>query len=977
MVELRSSIGLTRKTRLHSTLLHSEWSADALLALRRLTSRPQEPSERRAVLNFSFQVVQRVLEKQSPPLKRGAEVVTTSWNSLVVQSCMEVMLLGVTDVWSAVRKECARQAASLVLILPSLDAIDSFVDRLLRVAAGTERIGQEKSHQTLWSEQDGALYTLSLILGSVRVERRVLVGQLTGTAATASTPSRVTSDIKGGFAGATNSSIRFRFGERYTSVSRLPRSLLQSLKPVLYQCLRHEQLSVRENAAQCLKHHVDLCEEPMRLLVFQEVMSKLNRMRDSGSGGAASDVSNDQELLEAYEAEGLLDVLAKVAPSLPSSFLLKHWKFVFPTLERYVVHIASSVRQKSSAVVLSFAKLSQAALESANAAVTGGDSSSTATALELLLEMMVGLSKPASNSDDISSCCWQQKEGRLLSIEALTNLLGEDLLFRKYGLNALHSFGDGPPRGSLREGELDPDSEDRFWACSRVAMATWTVGDEELSTLNAPTRESEHAVRREKPKQSLVDALDDFLASKLAKGSERRPKEFWQGVLTGWFKQTQLAFVSNQFELRRISRQVLPGLVRLTVWTKQPEVLLLREVSGDDDEGWRWTSLKFSLLHLQFLSQSAGAKRILSTEELTKTIESGLEAAWSVLADATTVDSTRGSALSAIDAEIAVVRAEAQAMGFLSFCSSDNKLVVAVALLEQCLDTVCSNLPPHMQLVPSGAAIRSRGDVSVDRQLSISLVGLLPAIARALESIDRHRVAVTSSSEMRTKCWLILERAALAWLAADDMFRWITVSQSDAHAALLRALRQLLENVPTGVDDIDKECLLALTQLAASRCSASQAALTQVLSVHLSLWRASSASGAARFQCSSAVVRLYSQLVSFCNSSSDRCSEQSSWDDWDGVDDSRSSSHEPTKEAELRATTTASAWLASGDPIEVADQVVATVLSKWRPDELASLCACITSGEEGTCSSEEELQHGGALVALVQRLRRREGHESY
>ncbi|GAB9469621.1 hypothetical protein Gpo141_00006894 [Globisporangium polare] len=342
-------------TSLKGVLVQCEWNVDALHQLIHVISLLQEPCLRQETLRFSFIIIQRILSSSSYPPAMHLTTTLPSPREANTQQLYdkssELMLLGVTDVWSAIRKESAKQTAMLALQFPTMDVIDGFFERLLRIAVGSECVRQETSVQTRWGEQDGALHTLSLLLSSIRAEGRSLDEDLnlkqTGNKVTSSgAASRVASDIRGGFAGAVVSSapvVHFNFGSRHPSVPRLPRSLVQSLKSVLYHCLRHEQLSVREHAAQCLKHYVDLCEEPMRLLIFQEAMSKLNRMKASPTAdknGVNTSSDDDHELLEAFEAEGLLDVLAKLAPSLPSTFLLKHWRLVFPTLERQRVPTA-------------------------------------------------------------------------------------------------------------------------------------------------------------------------------------------------------------------------------------------------------------------------------------------------------------------------------------------------------------------------------------------------------------------------------------------------------------------------------------------------------------------------------------------------------------------------------------------------------------------------------------------------------------
>lgn len=989
----------------HRVLVQCEWDADALHQLVHVLSLLQEPCLRQEALRFSFTIVQRIISNTSPPVRSTKLSSPREASTQLYEKCSELMLLGVTDVWSAIRKESARQTATLVLHFLSMDAIDGFIERLLRIAVGSEHVRQETLIQTRWGEQDGALYALSLLLSSIRVEKRALdeklhPSQTNDKANSSAMTSRVASDIRGGFAAAVGfaPATHFSFGSRHPSVPRLPRSLVQSLKSVLYQCLRHEQLSVREHAAQCLKHYVDLCEEPMQLLLFQEAMSKLNRMKMSSGSSVTSDDAvkstsdGDHELLEAFEAEGLLDVLAKLAPSLPSAFLLKHWKFVFPTLERYIMHTASSVRQKSSAVVLSLAKLSQSG--SASQAASSSSVSSHEAALELLVEMMLGLS--ASQDHDLPNggatiLCWQQREGRMLSIEALVDLLGKDLLFRKFGTRLLNGSADELKKRS--QAPVVKTKDELIWASSSASLATWTLDEDELADLTAVTRRSKQADASEKTEsasQTLVSSLSAFLAEKVTRGGKTLgATEFWHRVLKGWLQQTQIAFASNQFELRRISRQVLPKLLRLSLWTNQLELLELQGTIAlaDTGECWRWPCLKFVLLHIQFLRESAPMNSAVGDDkELIGVLPTGLQSAWSlqsVLTNGILHDySTSGA--DSYDTESTIVRVEAQLMTFLSFSRFEDKEVSSLGLLESGLATVHANLPLSMQLPQYITPDRPSVDdtSSLDRQLSISLVRLLPSIARALGVvIAKHNSEENAADREETvsKCWLILERSVLTWLATDDMFRWITVDQSEAQLSLLKTLDTLLQRVPVRTnehfDSLDMELELILKQLKRIDLLAAgknqqhrlkESTLTYALNICLSMWKNSTrgdcGGSTINTRCCQGIVQVYAQLTALTDNfssshqtkSSTSQSEVSSWDDWDGDED------EPgelgnNKTSQLRATAAADERDCGGVP----DQVFSNAVSEWSSDQLSALHASISASAADACA---------LLLALVDRL---------
>lgn len=910
----------------------------------------QEPSLRRDALQFAFELVHSTLSKTLVSRAAKVPLLEGSSSFALFQSCTDVLLLGVTDVWSAIRRDCARRAAAFALEMPSIEAVDWFCDRLLRVAAGTERISHDKLEQACWGERDGALLTLSLLLKAIRVEKRAPDAQELSSAKTdSSADSSVASDIRGGFASA-DTGVMFRFGSRNARVARLPRALVQTLKSVLYQCLRHDQVSVRTNAAQCLKHYVDLCDEPTRLLIFQEVVSKLNRMKETNS-------VVDSELLEASEAEGLLDVLAKLAPSLPARFLLKHWKFVFPTLERYVTHIASSVRQKSSTVVLALARLSQAATK--RSASDLGESASDTAALELLLAMMRSLSEFESAASDL---CWQRAEGRLLSIETLVNVLATDLLFFQFGTNVLHVSGDESCSRSASTQDVQATlSSENQWAVLNAPAATWTIDEDELaemkklSSLRSSDQRIDHATQSS---CCLIDALDRLMLTK-NEAANAPGRTMWHRVLDGWFRQTHLAFASNQFELRRISRQVLPGLVRLSLWTH-----CFASAYALASEAWRWTCTKLALLHLALLTQSIGAKRTVnSNDKLSMMIDDGSEAVWSFVSDPPPQAAAEQSSQ---DAEATVVRAEAQLIAFLSYSHAPKRLATALELLERSLTVVLSHLPPHFQLEQLASDCRVRGDTSLDRQLSIVLVRMLPVIAAKLRAIAKAdaRERDAQSTKRWTTCWRVIERASLAWLATDDMFRWITVSQRDAQSSLLTTLDCLLQCVPDSAINCATEFALLLTQLNTaflsenSRGRASDASLVQVLTICLRVWKHSQSSGAtAQRQSCECVVRAHALLATAASATQGSKSDAtSSWDDWDADDD-----HVDDPKTSEPQTTSGTTECVS--ELSLADSTVTWAISAWARSDVDALRGAIAAlGSAAACGDERTTD---ALLELL------------
>ncbi|GLE02544.1 hypothetical protein PINS_up011382 [Pythium insidiosum] len=178
------------------------------------------------------------------------------------------------------------------------------------------------------------------------------------------------------------------------------------------------------------------------------------------------------------EAEGLLDVLAKLLPSLSISFLVKHWALIFPTLERYVVHIASSVRQRSSLVIAALVELCQRQHQSRVSAQANSESTgSSPPEMELLASILLALAK---NDSDQHTVCWQRLEGRLLSIDIVISRLGKELVLRHIGPHGVCSTAT-PKHHATKAGTVST-----WLPVHAISQATWSLEDDEKQEFIGP-----------------------------------------------------------------------------------------------------------------------------------------------------------------------------------------------------------------------------------------------------------------------------------------------------------------------------------------------------------------------------------------------------------------------------------------------------------------------------------------------------------
>ncbi|KAL3669760.1 hypothetical protein V7S43_005141 [Phytophthora oleae] len=807
-------------------LLKSEWGTACISTLSRVVMRLQDPRARQRFLLFAFQTLGKLPQSEV--------------DTKLFDEATRLLLLGVTDLWSAIRKDCAKAAAAIVFGLSSSSHIEQFMDSLLCVAIGSRSVSADKSHVTAWTEREGALLALSVLLHSIRREN--ITEEIPEPKV-----SQVKDDIKG-MLGIRPLTGRYHLGSngKHTS-TQLPRCLVQTLKPAMYQCLRHEQLSVRELAAGCLVAYVSLCEEPTRLLIFQEVISKLNRMNRNEKLSEIDTVANpeESELLDAFEAEGLLDVLARMTPCLPSNFLLKHWKVIYPTLEKYVMHIASSVRQKSSSVVR--------ALASRNLR----DEAS----LELLVQMLTSLSKQLL---DESSICWQRKEGRLLSIDVLINVLGESLLAcQSDALDTLKRTSK-PVKSPQRRSRTLADLQTLMWAHEH-AQATWVLHKEQEAVKGLD--------------ESLIEAVSAWMEkSKGQNGLPTSASAFWQLILGGCIAQTKAAFDSSQFELHRISRQVVPGLMRLVIWTEQLTFFSSAAFEAGSETSWPWTCMKYTLLHLRYLEESRGTL----SENVAQKLATNWKSVWNGI-------TTLESKLSCVDMETVVTKVEVEVTAFLAFGAVVEPPRQVTRFLDNALISIHQHLPKSMQLQ---APMVAGSDNSLDRQFCVFLVPVLPVVMATLQYLD-GRTDVSELNLSPASRWLSLKRIVLAWLLCDDMFRWITLSKAVAQNQLLESLGLFLR-VPTiylsqteECEEMDRifNCLRDVDSLLQSKMK--DTTYTSLLDVYLRILLRGIKCSQDTGNVAISIAQLYSerqQHLARKEETSSSFPATESWDEWDEED---------------------------------------------------------------------------------------------
>ena len=281
------------------------------------------------------------------------------------------------------------------------------------------------------------------------------------------------------------------FGMAY-QCDGLPDFICRAIHGVTFNLIGHEQLSVRENATRAFAAFLSRCPAHQTINAFSDVIDRLHR----------SFQSSLRSERDAYLAEGLLGlcvILAKLR-LIPSNYMISNWDHIYSTLEGYLGHPASTVRQMSSTVFKHLAFRASKGMSGLGAEGNGKSSLSSSRGEDkesylLLVAILRRLvfrwsvqsnlhthveipkggvrgSKTEDNDTDEDGeeeLPWQSLEGRLLVYELLVgHLLANHRHFLTLDMSSRpgpfgsSSPGSGPPRRASVHGMIATNSEPKI-----------------------------------------------------------------------------------------------------------------------------------------------------------------------------------------------------------------------------------------------------------------------------------------------------------------------------------------------------------------------------------------------------------------------------------------------------------------------------------------------------------------------------------
>ncbi|OQR88355.1 hypothetical protein ACHHYP_06872 [Achlya hypogyna] len=634
--------------------------------------------------------------------KLALSLVALSEKTELIVECVHTI---VTDVWSQIRKDGARNfAKNVVTTLPTV-VLEAILNDMIRLV---------KADTTEWKALDGGFYLLAVVLATVQ---KTASGYLLGTA----------------------------------TIEHLPPCILSDLKPAVYLAMKNEQVSVREHATAALTNYIAISDSFTQVFDADQCIylehTRGIRLAHSKRSLASSICIRPTSCFQLPTpkvrklpaksflrcVKGLLDVAAQLVPHIPIAFLAKHWHVVFPTCEKYVMHLASTVRQKASHLIAALAELSVTA--------------PSETSLLLLHSILSSLATPCSLHSDVSQrdYFWQRMEGRLMSLEGVLSLLGRDHAAAVVsGIDSVRPkpFMTVPDVGEPAAAVWMTVSNDLghyTYAHDMAPLATWVPNEPS----SAPS-----------VLQRVIDA----------KAVDMR--QLWQA----WIQQIYESFLSPQFELKRMAIQTLPGLVRLAPWLGASQLLLewvQRQAAKPD---FRFVCLGFRamLLHARFLyevplsircrlrlCQVLGAATSPTLVDVVRETQDAIDALTPVVERLGAGGLTEKADVLSF-AEVAILGA----------IQARHSSTTSTAKLIGSLAAHCSLSPPN-----------TTKDASLDRAMSSTVVRFLPSLVQVLP--------LTTLADQADA----IATFTCAWLQPQDAdLRWIVVDIAEAFALLLDTL---------------------------------------------------------------------------------------------------------------------------------------------------------------------------------------------
>ncbi|XP_067652391.1 uncharacterized protein [Haliotis asinina] len=466
--------------------------------------------------------VKLVNEASSLPIVRNRSVVhTLTWlqgageqlnRADVFPLVKDFILAALTDVWSAIRKVSCKKLGDITDCLSDVHQ-EMMWNSLIKVC---------KDEDASWQAVDGAMLGITAIVQHLHSD------------------------------GTTN-----------RKVSPIPGFVQRDILTVVFGVISHSQLPIRESAVKAMSAYISLVDKQESLRILEKTLDLLSgryhQQDDQGS----------PEFVDAYKAEGLLNVCQSVIKSLSLPSLLPCWDGYLSSFLHHLAHPASSVRQSASSV---FKLLVQKSNDN----------------VVLLCQVLHTLTEGWTTSmcdeapvQDSQTLSWEAKEGRMFAFEVICSFLIKNhirQMFLRRKPNKLESDPHFPETkvnhhsdrvsGTEEEGnmatpglQVRTDSRQEFPSLSVIAaLRLHSKTEGQIRTSDEISHNFPCA------RDGAGEILSSQYPEKTQAKSRTKDCPSSSRLFVTILYQTMECLADGRWELHRIAQQVLPCLAEVIRW---------------------------------------------------------------------------------------------------------------------------------------------------------------------------------------------------------------------------------------------------------------------------------------------------------------------------------------------------------------------------------------------------------------------------
>nr|XP_022344408.1 uncharacterized protein LOC111137294 isoform X2 [Crassostrea virginica] len=230
-----------------------------------------------------------------------------------IPTIKKLIISALTDVWSAIRNSCAKGLGPIVSHL-SLVEQEKIFQELVKLCV---------SDTSSWQAVEGAIMGINSVIQQYteRVDSRCMTPQ-------------------------------FSLHNQSLDIPQVPNFISSEIHSVVFKLLYHSQLTIREHAAKALSTYISCCDVQEAYSTFEQVIQQLLKefLEATDIFGTVQSIKLPVKFLDAYAAEGLLNVCLSIIKVLPLPMMLSNWPKYINSFLLYLSHPASTVRQAASSI---------------------------------------------------------------------------------------------------------------------------------------------------------------------------------------------------------------------------------------------------------------------------------------------------------------------------------------------------------------------------------------------------------------------------------------------------------------------------------------------------------------------------------------------------------------------------------------------------------------------------------------------------